>query len=169
MKIPQTTLKQLADLIGAAYVGDPKFPITGFNEIHKVEAGDVTFVDHPKYYGKALNSAATVVLINKRVDCPEGKALLIHDDPFDAFLRAMRHYRPKETCTEAISPSAEIGEGTTVMPGSFVGNHAKIGKNCLIHPNVTIYDYCVIGDNVIIHSGSVIGADAYYFQRRADN
>lgn len=169
MKIKKTTLKHLAELIGAEFVGDPNFPITGFNEIHKVEPGDVTFVDHPKYYGKALNSAATVVLINKHVECPEGKALLIHDDPFDAFLRAMRHYRPKETCTEVISSSAEIGEGTVIMPGSSVGNHTVIGKNCVIHPNVTIYDYCVIGDNVIIHSGSVIGADAYYFQRRADS
>jgi hypothetical protein len=25
------------------------------------------FVDHPKYYDKALNSAATIVLINKNV------------------------------------------------------------------------------------------------------
>ena len=169
MKIPQTTLRQLAELIGAQFIGDPEFPITGLNEIHKVEVGDVTFVDHPKYYGKALNSAATVVLINKHVTCPEGKALLIHDDPFDAFLRALRHYRPKETCTEAISPTAEIGEGTVVMAGSSVGNHTRIGRDCVIHPNVTIYDHCVIGDNVIIHSGSVIGADAYYFQRRGDN
>ena len=168
MKIKTTTLKYVAELIGATYVGDAKFPVSGFNEIHKVEAGDVTFVDHPKYYSKALNSAATVVLINKMVDCPEGKALLIHDDPFAAFIQLMRHYRPVEPCTQAISPSAEIGEGTVIMPGSFVGNHTKIGKNCVIHPNVTIYDYCVIGDNVVIHSGSVIGADAYYFQRRAE-
>ncbi|MBR6878918.1 MAG: UDP-3-O-(3-hydroxymyristoyl)glucosamine N-acyltransferase [Bacteroidales bacterium] len=168
MKIKQTTLKHIAELIGATYVGDARFPVTGFNEIHKVEAGDVTFVDHPKYYSKALNSAATVVLINKQVECPAGKALLIHDDPFVAFIQLMRHYRPIEPCTQAISPTAEIGEGTVIMPGSFVGNHTKVGKNCVIHPNVTIYDYCVIGDNVVIHSGSVIGADAYYFQRRAD-
>jgi UDP-3-O-[3-hydroxymyristoyl] glucosamine N-acyltransferase len=47
------------------------------NEIHVVEKGDIVFVDHPKY---ALNSAATVILINKKVDCP-GKALLISEDP----------------------------------------------------------------------------------------
>jgi UDP-3-O-[3-hydroxymyristoyl] glucosamine N-acyltransferase len=46
------------------------------NEIHVVETGDIVFVDHPKYYDKALNSAATIVLINKKF-CPEGKALLI--------------------------------------------------------------------------------------------
>ena len=166
MKIQKTTLKTIAELIGAKYVGPANFPVTGLNEIHKVEAGDITFVDHPKYYAKALNSAASVVLINKEVVCPEGKALLLHDDPFDAFLRIMRHFRPFEPQTQPISDSATIGEGTQIMPGTFVGHHTIIGKNCLIHPNVTIYDHCVIGDNVIIHSGSVIGADGYYFQRR---
>jgi UDP-3-O-[3-hydroxymyristoyl] glucosamine N-acyltransferase len=166
MKIKKTTLKTIAGLIDAKYIGPANFPITGLNEIHKVEAGDITFVDHPKYYAKALNSAATVILINKEVVCPEGKALLLHDDPFDAFIRIMRHFRPFEPQTQPISDSAKIGEGSLIMPGSFVGHHTVIGKNCLIHPNVTIYDHCVIGDNVIIHSGSVIGADGYYFQRR---
>ena len=109
MKIQKTTLKIIAELIGAQYVGDPDFPITGLNEIHKVEAGDITFVDHPKYYAKALNSAATVVLINKEVECPEGKALLLHADPFDAFMRIMCHFRPFEPQTQPISDSAEIG------------------------------------------------------------
>lgn len=168
MKIPQTPLKEIAALVGARYVGAPDFPVTGLNEIHKVEPGDITFVDHPKYYSKALKSSATIVLINKEVECPEGKALLLHEDPFDAFVRIMRHFRPYEFQDKPISDSAEIGEGTRIMPGSFVGNHCKIGKNCLIHPNVTIYDYCEIGDNVIIHSGSVIGADGFYFQRRPE-
>ncbi len=168
MKIPPTTLQQIAALIEAEFVGDPAFDITGLNEIHCVEAGDITFVDHPKYYAKALDSAATTILINKKVEAPEGKTLLLHDDPFEAFLCIMRHYRPKEPVVQAISPTAVIGEGTIVMPGAFVGNHTVIGKNCTIHPNVSIYDHCVIGDDVTIHSGSVIGADGYYFQRRAE-
>lgn len=166
MKIEKTSLKQIAELVGASIVGNPDFPVTGLNEIHKVELGDITFVDHPKYYAKALNSAASVVLIDKEVDCPEGKALLLHNDPFDAFIRIMRHFRPFEPQSQSVSPSATIGEGTLIMPGAFVGHHTVIGKNCVIHPNVTIYDHCVIGDNVVIHSGSVIGADGYYFQRR---
>ena len=166
MKIEQTPLRQIAELIGASVIGNPNFPVTELNEIHKVEMGDITFVDHPKYYAKALNSAASVVLINKEVECPEGKALLLHDDPFDAFIRIMRHFRPFEPQNQPISSSAQIGEGTLIMPGAFVGHHTVIGKNCIIHPNVTIYDHCVIGDNVVIHSGSVIGADGYYFQRR---
>lgn len=168
MKIPTTKLSDIAALIGAGHIGPDDFPVTGLNEIHKVEHGDITFVDHPKYYAKALGSKATIVLINKEVECPQGKALLIHDDPFDAFLRIMEHFRPEEHSTKPISDSATIGEGTVIYPNSFVGNHVVIGKNCVIHPNVTIYDHCVLGDNVIIHSGSVIGADGYYFQRRPE-
>ncbi|HLS31743.1 MAG TPA: LpxD N-terminal domain-containing protein, partial [Flavobacteriaceae bacterium] len=81
MKFPQPhTLKQIATIIGTEYVGEDDFPVLGINEIHVVEPGDIVFVDHPKYYDKALNSAATVILINKKVDCPPGKALLISDD-----------------------------------------------------------------------------------------
>jgi len=44
---------------------------------------DLTFVDHPKYYEKALQSEATTNLINKAVTPPEGKALILSDHPFD--------------------------------------------------------------------------------------
>ena len=88
MKFPKPyTLKQIAELINCKYVGNADFPVLGMNEIHVVESGDIVFVDHPKYYDKALNSAATIVLINKEVDCPKGKALLISDDPFRDFAR----------------------------------------------------------------------------------
>jgi UDP-3-O-[3-hydroxymyristoyl] glucosamine N-acyltransferase len=64
------------------------------NEIHVVTEGDIVFVDHPKYYEKALNSKATVILINKNVDCPEGKALLISDNPFSDFNLLTTHFKP---------------------------------------------------------------------------
>jgi UDP-3-O-[3-hydroxymyristoyl] glucosamine N-acyltransferase len=170
MKIlPVLTLKTVADMVQAkSYIGNDDFVISGINEIHMVEAGDITFVDHPKYYDKALNSAATTVIINKEVECPEGKALIISDDPLNAYLTIVKKMRPFEASAQAISSTAEIGEGTDIQPGCFIGNHVKIGKNCLIHANVSIYDHSVIGDNVIVHSGSVIGADAYYFQKRKE-
>ena len=73
----QQTLKGIAQIINSEYIGVDDFPVHGMNEIHVVEKGDIVFVDHPKYYTKALESAATIILINKEVDCPEGKALLI--------------------------------------------------------------------------------------------
>ncbi|MCX6306627.1 MAG: UDP-3-O-(3-hydroxymyristoyl)glucosamine N-acyltransferase [Bacteroidetes bacterium] len=161
-------LAELAVMLNAKPVGDPDFLVTGMNEIHMVESGDLTFVDHPKYYEKALNSNATTILINKEVECPVGKALLISDKPFDDYVSLAVRFRPFEKAVASISPSAEIGEGTVIQPGAFVGNHVKIGMNCIIHANASIYDHTVIGDHVIIHSGAVIGADAYYYQRRPE-
>ena len=113
MKFYRThTLKEIAQLIDVEKVGDNDFPILGMNEIHVVEAGDIVFVDHPKYYDKALNSAATIILINKKVDCPEGKALLISDDPFRDFNKLTQHFKPFQSSGKAISDTAEIGEGT---------------------------------------------------------
>ncbi len=163
---PALTLKKVAGIINAEFDGDPDFEISGINEIHKVENGDLTFVDHPKYYNKALSSAASTIIINKKVAPPNGKALLFSDDPFRDFVSLIKKFRPFEHASGMISPTAYIGEGTVIQPGVFIGNHVTIGKNCLIHPNVSIYDHSVIGDNVIIHSGTVIGADAFYFKRR---
>lgn len=169
MKFPQKhTLKQIATLISAEYSGDPDFPVQGMNEIHVVEPGDIVFVDHPKYYEKALQSAATVVLINKRVECPEGKALLISDDPFRDFNKLTEYFRPFEKATSSISASAEIGKDTIIQPNVFIGNNVKIGENCLIHSNVSIYDNAIIGNNVIIHAGAVLGGDGFYYKKRSE-
>ena len=167
MKFSQPkTLKEIADLINSDYVGQDDFPVLGMNEIHVVEPGDIVFVDHPKYYDKALNSAATIILINKEVDCPEGKALLISEDPFRDFNKLTQHFRPFQSSTTSISETAKIGEGTIVQPNCFVGNHVVIGENCVIHSNVSIYDHCIIGDNVEIHAGTTLGASAFYYQKR---
>ncbi len=160
------SLKELAGFLDAKYIGDPEHVVEGMNEIHMVEAGDLTFVDHPKYYDKALNSNATTILINKDAECPEGKGLIVSDDPFMDFNRVGKHFRPFEAASGMISPSAEIGEGTVIQPGAFIGNNVKIGKNCLIHANAVVYDHCILGDEVVLHSGSVIGADGFYFQKR---
>src|SRR5690554_3735594 len=137
MKFPSPQkLKEIAAIINADYIGADDFPVLGMNEIHVVTPGDIVFVDHPKYYDKALQSAATIVLINKEVDCPEGKALLISDDPFRDFNKLTLHFNPFIASKDSISNSAIIGEGTVIQPNVFIGNHVKIGKNCLIHPNV---------------------------------
>jgi UDP-3-O-[3-hydroxymyristoyl] glucosamine N-acyltransferase len=162
------SLKEIADLLQCEFVGNENFEVLGMNEIHVVEKGDIVFVDHPKYYDKALNSAATIVLINKKVDCPQGKALLISDDPFRDFNKLTNYFKPFHASSVSIAPSAIIGEGTIIQPNSFIGNGVVIGKNCIIHSNVSIYDHCLIGDNVIIHAGTILGADAFYYKKRPE-
>lgn len=159
-------LKFIADLIGCKFVGDPNFKIIGINEIHVVDKGDIVFVDQPKYYDKALNSKATTILINKEVTCPKGKSLLISDDPFRDFNKITQHFKAFIPASSAIAETAKIGEGTIIQPNVFIGNNVTIGKNCVIHPNVCLYDGVTIGNNVTIHSGSILGADAFYYKKR---
>ena len=164
------SIQELLDIIqvDVTVKGNPSPAISGINEIHSVSPGDLSFVDNEKYYDRMLRSAATVILIDKDVDCPEGKTLLVTKDPLNAYLTAVRHFISFHPQTEMIHPSAQIGEGTVIQPGTFIGENVTIGRNCLIHSNVSIYADSVIGDNVIVQSGCVIGADACYFQKRPD-
>ncbi|MFM7023124.1 MAG: UDP-3-O-(3-hydroxymyristoyl)glucosamine N-acyltransferase [Flavobacteriales bacterium] len=167
MKFPEPlTLSELASLLSCRYVGDPGLQALGMNEIHQVEAGDVSFVDHPKYYAACLGSSASVVIINKEVECPPGKGLLISEDPFADFNKLGRKYSPFVSSLKLQNDKAQIGEGTIIQPNVFIGNDVRIGKNCLIHPNVTIYDNTIIGNNVEVHANTVLGSDAFYYKNR---
>jgi UDP-3-O-[3-hydroxymyristoyl] glucosamine N-acyltransferase len=161
-------LTEIAALIHAELIGNTTASATGINEIHKVEKGDLVFVDHPKYYDACLQSAASFIIINKTTPVPEGKALLITADPFEAYQTIVNHFRPFIPSMKMISDSSSAGEGTVIMPNAYVGNNVTIGKNCVIYPNVTIMDHCVIGDNVVIQAGAVIGSDAFYYNKKTN-
>ena len=163
------SVQTIASLINAEIIGDTLANILGINEIHKVELGDVCFVDHPKYYTKCLESAATFIIINsKEVAIPNGKTILYVTEPFEAYLKIVEQYKPFIHQTTAISKTAIIGLNTVVMPNTFIGHDVSIGNNCFIAPNVTILDNCIIGNNVIIQSGTVIGSDAFYYNTKKD-
>jgi UDP-3-O-[3-hydroxymyristoyl] glucosamine N-acyltransferase len=161
-------LQQIAELINAELIGNTMASATGINEIHKVETGDLAFVDHPKYYDTCINSAASFIIINKKAGFPEGKALLIVAEPFEAYLKIVDHFRPFVPSMKMKADTSSVGEGTVVMPNAYIGNHVQIGKNCIIHPNVTILDHVIIGDNVVIQAGTVIGSDAFYYNKKTN-
>ena len=159
----------LSKLTNAEIIGNQHLEITGVNEIHQVELGDIVFVDHPKYYNTCLNSEASCIIINdKNVIVPEGKALLFCTDPFEAYLKIVAHFKPFIPCAKAISDDAIIGEGTIIMPHVFIGPNVTIGKNCVLHPSVSILSDTVIGDEVIIQANTVIGSDAFYYNTKKD-
>lgn len=167
MKFPApVSVKWISELINAELLGNENGEVKGINEIHAVEEGDIVFVDHPKYYDKSLNSAATFIIINKKTEVPEGKALLVVDEPFEAYTKIVEHFSPFLPASKMISDTATIGADTVIMPNVFIGNNVRVGNNCIIHPNVSIYDNTVIGNNVVIHSGAVIGSDAFYLNSK---
>ncbi len=164
MQLPSPhTAAQLAQLLGAVAKGNTALAVTGLNEINRVSEGDLVYVDHPKYYAKALNSAATTILIDKDVEIPAGKAIIVSADPCGDYNKLVRHFSPRLGWTES---TAVIGEGSEVHPSVVIGPKVRIGADCLIMPGVVLYEHTVIGDRVTIHANTVLGADPFYFKKR---
>ena len=66
-----------------------------------------------------------------------------------------------------ISPDAEVGEGTAVCQGVYVGSLAKVGKNCYLSRNASVGHDAVVGDhtrlgvNAFVGGHCVIGENAF--------
>lgn len=164
--INEITAAQAAAQISGKVIGKSTTCISGINEMNRVESGDIVFVDHPKYYDKALKSAASVVIINKEVECPANKSLIVCDDPFSAYKKLVSIYTSNFYSLKSVGENCTFGEDVIIHPGVYIGNNVHIGNNVILYPNVCIYDNCTIGNNVIIHAGSVIGAHAFYYKKR---
>ena len=158
-------IKTLAEKYALTISGDHTIKASGINEIHKVRAGDITFVDVEKYYQKSLTSAATIILINKEVPCPEGKVLLITEDPFAVYNQIVWENRPFKPLNTERGENVVIGDGTQIDHGVHIGHDVTIGKDCYIQSGAFIGDGTSIGDRVIIQASALIGTDAFYYKK----
>jgi UDP-3-O-[3-hydroxymyristoyl] glucosamine N-acyltransferase len=162
------TLAEIAALINANFIGSPDHVVTGINEIHMVVTGDLVFVDHPKYYQKALESAATTILIDQEVDCPAGKGLIISAKPFDDFNRLTRHFNPFAPVVNNIGENCTIDPTAIIHPTAVIGHRVTIGKDTVILPGVVLANDTIVGDRVIIGANSVIGHSAFYYKKKPE-
>ncbi|MDP4637259.1 MAG: UDP-3-O-(3-hydroxymyristoyl)glucosamine N-acyltransferase [Crocinitomicaceae bacterium] len=164
MKFTTThNIQFLATLLNCKVKGDKDQCASGINEIHMVEHGDIVFVDHPKYYQKALLSAATIIIIPEELLVPEGKSLLVHPKPFDAFNFLLKHFAAEQTLKDAwIHVSAKV------YPNVYLGKNVRIEENCVIHAGAHIADHTHLESGVIIGPNSVIGYDAFYYKKKPE-
>ena len=161
------TAKEISDILSLPAFGDLNVEIYGINEIHRVEKGDIAFVDHPKYFKKVLSSDAVLILINQKIDIPAGKVIMLSEDPFGDFNRLLKYFSSLRYLSDTDAQDTVIGQDTVIHPSAVIGKNVRIGKNCKIMANVSICDDTAIGNNVVIQAGSVIGADGFYFKSRS--
>lgn len=169
MKFPQPIpVREIARRFNAQIIGDENLSATGINEIHKVEAGDIAFSDAPKYFQKTLDSPATVVLLNATAECPPGKAVLVLDNPFEAYDTLIRDYRPFEPLNAPVSHRAQIHPTAILEPGVVVSANVVIGAHSYIQANTYLGEYTYIGEHVRIGPNTTIGSDAFYYKKQPD-
>jgi UDP-3-O-[3-hydroxymyristoyl] glucosamine N-acyltransferase len=189
---PVKTLAELAELLSARLVGDPGIAISGVAGLREARRGDVTFLANPRYEAHlAETRASAVILAEGRLDCPI--AQLVIDDPYFAFLQAVKIFRQERPrpaagvhpsavvapgvtlgrevsigpCT-VIEEDAVIGDSVVIMAQCYVGHRARVGAGTFLYPQVTVREDCELGERVIVHSGTVIGADGFGYARNGE-
>ena len=178
------TLDELAEQLGASLIGEGGTVVTGVAGIEDAREGHLTFVANPRYRDKLLSTRATAAIVSQ--DIKEAPlALLVTQDPYLAFTRALEIFHPPDRLEEGISPeawidpSARLGQGVTIFPFVFigkeaeigdrtvlypfvyVGDRARVGESCRIHANVSIRERCRLGNRVILQNGVVVGSDGF--------
>ena len=169
MKFPTPiSVMALAEKLNATILGDESQLAEGINVLYRAAKGDIIFVDLEKYYKRAINSQASIILIDQEVECPEGKTLIVCENPFEAYNNLILEFRPLTPITKDISESAEIALSAILEPGVVIGPNVKIGEHSYIQANTVIAEHSIIGNNVTIEAGTIIGTEAFYFKKNPE-
>lgn len=177
-------LKELAEWVDGAVVGDGEIEISGVSAIDDAQAGEITFIAHPKSLSKLDETRASAVIVSNEVD-RGGKPLLRVANPYLAFAKILTLFSQKPHQPKGIDPNVwisptarvgkdlafypfvyigdrcSIGDRVTLYPGVYIGEDSSIGEDSILYPNVSIYSGTIIGKRVILHSGVVVGSDGF--------
>ena len=183
------TLAQLASLSNAELVGDSDHAITGINSLEDATQAEASFLSdnfllQDRYKTLLQKTRAGVICISSKVKPPQGKNVLISNDPSITFQIIAKLFVPESTKTgfSGIHPSAvihekatigqntqigpfvvidkdvTIGDNTIIHPHVTIGAGARLGNDCTLYSQVTIREGCILKDRVIIQPGAVIGS-----------
>ena len=181
-------LRDLAEAVGCAVVGDGEIEITGVAGLEQAGPSELTFLANPKYAHKVKHSRAAAILVRQPLPVPS-PASVVSANPYHDFARILAlFYQPPRPAPgihpqAAIAATAVIGEGASIGAFAVVGEDVRIGRNAVLHPHVVIYpgarigddfyahshaavrEFCRIGDRVILQNGVVVGGDGYGFAK----
>ena len=178
-------VREIADLVGGEFVGDPEREISRIAGVTTATADEISFVE--KNEPVEANAGCIFIPISYSHHLP-GCAIKVKDPRLAFALTAKLLNPPKQRepeihNTAVISPSATIGknvfigaftcvgdssvigDGTQLRAGAKIGDNVTVGDNCILHPNAFVDDCCTLGNNVILFAGVIIGTDGFGYVR----
>ena len=188
------TLTQLEELTGAELArGDGAAEVSDVASLTDAISSDLSFFASEKFVEPLKKTAAGAVIVPPQCPLdlvPESAAVLIADNPSEAFtLVAAKMRPPKPVVTFGVHPSAaidpsakfnaekvsigpgvcidagvEIGDGTIVGASCYLGQGVKLGADCHLYANVSVREWCELRDRVVLHHGVVVGADGFGYE-----
>ena len=185
------SVKQIAEKIDAAVVGDPSLEISGGGAFEDAGGDQITFASDVRFLKQLSGTGAGAVIIPEEYDGFDANsvkgAFLRSKNPKRDFFRILGLFHPPKTFEKKISPgtclgknlilgrdvtiSANVtlgdnvclGSGVVLMPGVYIGDDAVIGDDTVIKPNAVLMERTVVGRRVLIHPGTVVGSDGFGF------
>jgi UDP-3-O-[3-hydroxymyristoyl] glucosamine N-acyltransferase len=178
------TVAEIAQKLQGEVIGEGSIVIHGFATAEKAVAGELTFAENEEFFAKAVESAASAVLVSGEVP-PSSKTVIRVPNARIAFAKILPIFFPEPAFAPGIHPTAVIAASATIDPTAHIGPHCIVGENVRIgagavlqgldsvgdqsvigdktrlFPNVSIYPQTSIGKNVRIHSGTVVGSDGF--------
>jgi UDP-3-O-[3-hydroxymyristoyl] glucosamine N-acyltransferase len=181
------TLAELAAELGGEVIGDGSTVIRGVAGIREAMPGDLTFLANSRYDSHLAETRASAVICSREKREAE-LPLLVVDNPYLAFQRAVAIFRPERhrpvpgihaTAVVAddaalgrdvsvgpqcvVESGAKLGDRVVLMGGCYVGHGAVVGDDTTFYPRVVVREECVIGARCLVHPGVVIGSDGFGF------
>lgn len=170
------TVGEIARLLDAPCLGDPKTLITGVAGLDATAPGTISFIEDPKLLAAALSSSASAIIApvsmleslqNEQPSAPRRskltrKPLVFTLNPRLSFAKVMEMLQPVSLpekgvhVSAVIEKDAHIGAGVTIREGCYVGHHAHIGDGVILYPHVVIGDGAQIGDASVVFPGVVL-------------
>ncbi|MEM7192761.1 MAG: UDP-3-O-(3-hydroxymyristoyl)glucosamine N-acyltransferase [Pseudomonadota bacterium] len=147
---------------------DPDLEIADVQPLTDASAGDLTFIDNPKYLPSLSETKASACIVAPKFvrKLPKGTTPLIMREPYRGFAAAIALFYPQSLRPKTAGPfdegraangvhqSAVLEDGVTIEPGAVIGPEAQIGQG------TTIAAGAVIGYRVHIGRDSYVGPNA---------
>lgn len=175
----------VAEHLQGEVLGNAQTQLKGFAPADRAQAGDLTFAENEEFFAKADQTSASAIIIGGNLTSSTGKVLIRVSNARVAFAKALALFFPEPPLAAGIHPSAviartaqvdpgahigphcvvgeraQIGGGTILHAGNYVGDDCKVGIACVLFPNAVLYPRTELGARVRIHAGAVVGSDGY--------
>ena len=169
------------------------FEIKDIRPLDTAGPRDLSFFENVKYLPLFQNTKAGACIVSEQFakHAPPGVILLISDEPYKDYARALKLFYPTSRFTQVanvdqrreggfihktavieegvriepgavIGPEAHIGRGSVIAAGAVIGYRVYIGRDNYIGPSANVV-HALLGDRVILHSGVRVGSDGFGF------
>ena len=179
------TLAELAQHLGAEFIGDPNVVIRRVNTLDKAGPDEVAFLSD-KHYRHLLATTKAAAVIVKAADqelC--AVPTLVMANPYLGFALAAQkldttpqpavdiHVKAVVAddvilgegvaigANSVIESGVVLGDGVVIGPGCFIGKGAKLGARTRLWANVSIYHRVEFGEDCLVQANTVVGGDGF--------